>query len=339
MQLENRTRFTAGHYSLADNTGVPILQTIVKATYAFAITGEVSLAPRQEPIKLSDCYTGEPGTSSIEYASDFSFDKQATDIVLVGCAYPPERNIPETFVSLRVGYIYREVAVFGNRQWKRRLGIPVLTAPKPFDRIPLRYEYAFGGSDTSHNDSKHHEFEAHNPVGKGFTARKSAMKLTDLPVPNIEDPEDCITVPCERPTPRGFGSICPSWQPRLAHAGTYDDTWRKERMPLLPHDFKKEFFNTAHTDLIYPGFIDGGEQVGITGTFPPRQSVVSFLLPTHHLACSVETYDSAEPHTLQLKTDRVHFDTERMSFLIVASGTLRIDTLQSVKKTIVEEAS
>jgi hypothetical protein len=211
-----------------------------------------------------------------------------------------------------------------------------LSRPEPFNQIPLRYENAFGGGDTTDEDPINHEFEQRNPVGKGFRGKTSRIPVAKLAVPNIEDIDNRIVNPADRSVPQGFGYIGPAWQPRLSFAGTYDEAWHREQMPLLPPDFSSAFFNAAHPDLVYPGFVQGGEHVEILGTFPDRGEPVAFELPPCDVDCNVAFTDCAQSRSVILGIDRVHIDTTEKIIIMVAGAALSIENRFSVSSIIVE---
>ena len=62
-----------------------------------------------------------------------------------------------------------------------------------------------------------------------------------------------------------------------AFAGTYDEQWTNERMPLLPKDFDRRFFNAASEGLIASGYLKGDEAVSIENASP--RGTLSFDLP------------------------------------------------------------
>jgi hypothetical protein len=69
------------------------------------------------------------------------------------------------------------------------------------------------------------------------------------PLPWIEDPHALVRGPTDTPKPAGFGPWPENAWHRIAHAGTYDDQWRKTRSPLPPKDFHPRYFNCAHPQL------------------------------------------------------------------------------------------
>ena len=65
----------------------------------------------------------------------------------------------------------------------------------------------------------------------------------------------------------------------MGFAGTYDEKWRKERMPLVPADFDYRYNQAAPLDQIVPGYLKGDEQVKVAGLYEVEN--VAFELPGH----------------------------------------------------------
>ncbi len=78
----------------------------------------------------------------------------------------------------------------------------------------------------------------------GFCAPGRAFE-DGVSLPNLEDPADPLLRWGQIAAPAGFGFVSPDWEPRASLGGSYDETWRRERMPLLPGDFDRRFFNAA----------------------------------------------------------------------------------------------
>ncbi len=165
MQLDNTTPFAATPCAVADLDGADLLVVIVKATYALDGQGGMTLAGEQRPVELADVFSGEPGASSLAYASDLAVRKTATDVVLAGHAYAARPGDRESEVGVQVGAVRASARVFGDREWQSALGATRMSRPAPIDRIPLAYERAAGGTDTSPADERDHGYEARNPVG------------------------------------------------------------------------------------------------------------------------------------------------------------------------------
>jgi len=155
------------------------------------------------------------------------------------------------------------------------------TEPEPFESMPLVWERAFGGADTADEDPEKHDYEKRNPVGTGFVAAAKKERLEGLALPNLEDPEAAITSWKDRPAPAGFGFVGRGWEPRLGHAGTYDEAWQQNRCPLLPEDFDERYFNGGSPGLIASPHLEGGERVRLAGASP--DGVLGFTLPVRDL--------------------------------------------------------
>lgn len=291
-QLHNTTPFAATTVLLFDEAGVDTLYIMVKAT--FQIGNALTLADEQPPPSATDVYWGEPGRSSVKYATDTHLGKPATDIVMLGHACAPEKkSVIQLDVSLTVGKINKTVRVLGDRQWQDGR----ITAPAPFTTMALVYEKAYGGEHLI--DGEIDVAETRNPIGKGFAGARTMNEMNGMPLPNLEDPRRLICDFRNQPPPACFGFIAPHWQPRASFAGTYDDVWATTRAPFAPTDFDKRFFSMAHPDLIYPGFLEGGEPVVITNMHP--SGPIQFNLPQVNLVVriGVDGYTESPPFHLE----------------------------------------
>lgn len=315
MELVNETPFRAERVALLDVNGRDLLVVIVKGTFRLNGPHAPLVADIQVPIQIADVFNGEPGKSSVHYESDLCPRKPGTDIVLIGHAYPPRGRMPLVDVNLAVGPIRKSCRVFGDRTWKKdlmsRIGI---SAPQPFERMPLVYERAFGGQDQSAPNGEHHEQETRNPVGTGLVAKKSAADLSTVALPNIEDPARLISSRDDRPSPAGFGFIGRHWQPRLAYAGTYDEAWLKNRSPQLPVDFNERYHNGAHPDLVFQGRFTGGERVELQNGSPEGR--LGFPLPRAALEIIVVT-STLERTVLQPVVDTLVLEPDEKRMTMV----------------------
>jgi hypothetical protein len=269
LRIKNRTPFAATIIPFQDKLGVDAAAVVVKGTFAIRSSGGgPAIADEQLPIARSDTYYGEPGRSSVRSEADTCPRKPGTDVVLLGHAYGGVSSAESVDVELRAGPIRKLVRVFGNRlYYSSGTGFRISDAA-PVERIPLVYERAFGGEDTSNPDPAHHDWEPYNPVGVGLCAAQSQKDLDGQRLPNLESPAALIRGPRDRPTPAGFGFIARSWLPRRLYAGTYDDRWKLERCPLLPEDFDDRFHHGAPPDQVTPQPLSGGERIWASGVLP-----------------------------------------------------------------------
>lgn len=166
--------------------------------------------------------------------------------------------LPTLDLRVQVGPVDRTLRVFGTRVWEQTLlGGLAPSAPLPFESVPVKWELAFGGADFS--DPKRPLEEPRNPAGTGLV--RDASELLHKAVPQIEDPRDLLTSARSRPAPAGLGAIARHWAPRRAYAGTYDEAWKRDRMPLPPLDLDARFHQCAPPEMVAPAPLRGGEPV------------------------------------------------------------------------------
>jgi len=314
--LENKTPWAAEFLTATDAKGAETLVVLVQA--AFAIAGPRLLEPmaakEQPPIPLGGEWNGEPGRSSLRFEPQIAPAKPATDVVLLGHAYPARPGDLEADVGFHVGPVGKTVRAVGDRVWLGFAG-EIASKPKPFERIPLVYERAFGGWDRSHANPARHACEARNPVGVGF---RSGPWREGMRLPNLEDPRRPIRASTDTPPPAGFGLLCPDWQPRSRYAGTYGEAWMETRMPLLPDDFNPRFYNSAHPDLVAPGHLRGDEEVAVVNASP--MGPLRFRLPGLGLPRIRVALHSGSAPELSVRLDTVTVDTDRNRVLLLWRG-------------------
>lgn len=281
LEIQNRSPFGAALVPGRNTHGLDFVTLVVKGT--FDIDSELTAAEEQVPIVYADEHYAEPEDSSVRIASDVLPATGATEVALIGHAYADESDQTSAQVEVAVGPIHKSLRISGDRVWSKTLGVLRTSTPMSFERIPLTWERAYGGRDTSHRKQEKHDWERCNPVGRGFAVRKS-QQLDGLPLPNIEDPSHLLTSPPRRPPPAGLGFIGPDWQPRVGYAGTYDESWEKERCPLLPLDFDERFYHCVPPDRVVQPALRGGEPVYLRGV--AREGPVAFELPEVDLRCA-----------------------------------------------------
>ena len=258
--ITNKTPFAAERCWVRDKDGAEVWLVAVKGTFIIDPDGTLHLAEEQEPVRMPPEFRGDPSETSLLYDSDLVHKKNATDVLVHGHAYAPGgRPTAQVDVTLKLGPIQKTLRVIGDRLWKNSVLGLTMSKPEPFTKMPLTYERAFGGTDTRSENPKDHGWEPSNPVGRGFATR--AEHLLDTPVANVETPNRPIKQWKDRPPIAGFGPIAGHWSPRIELAGTYDERWEKERLPLLPEDFDERFHQCAPVDQQVPGLLRGGEQV------------------------------------------------------------------------------
>ena len=312
LQIDNRTPFNAALAVFADPRGVETAYVAVKAAFDLGAEG---LQPSARPVPLlpGDVFWGDPETTGLRAAGELTLCKPATDIAMLGHAVAPHEGQRAMPVSLRVGAVASTLLVAGPRRWQRRGLQWKPSEPAPFERVPLRWELAFGGFERVSDGAVAREFEPRNPVGRGFIGRRESA-FEDRPLPQIEHPDDRLEDPRQRCTPVGWAPIAPFWAPRRGYGGTYDAAWQQRRAPFLPKDFDERFLQTAPPALIAPGYLQGGEPVRVAGC-RPRGEVLAFDLPHCSLATVFRFRGGEQAVALRLDSVIVEPDLPRLQMV------------------------
>ena len=304
-EIENRTACAAETLFSNNERFQPIVTPIVKASYFIGQDGSLEFAyDQQVPVDLKGEFVGDPENSSYIYEPECAFIKPSTDVVIIGDAVSPRGAVPELDVTIEVGSLRKHLKIFGDRYWVPNATCYYATEPDNFERLPIIWENAFGGWDR--RNPQNPQFEARNPVGKGFYIAENDPGDAPLPLPNIEDPRQLIRKISDRPQPAGSGYTLPQWQPRAAYAGTYDQAWEQHLSPRLPKDFDRRFFNGASPGLIAPDYLRGDEPVVIRNM--TEDGLLSFYLPgVRPPQCSITLRHAR--HTVNLFLDTVIIST------------------------------
>lgn len=318
--IENQTPLALIHLFLLDEEGRMLLVVLAQATY--------TLSAGDAPLKLADeqpapsiegeLWGRDAEVSSYKCEPVFAFIKPATDVVLIGHAQQGYRMVSELSVVFRAGPVGKVIRVIGDRTWVKSAGSISPSPPLKFDRMPLQYERAFGGWDKSAGDPSRYAFEPQNPVGTGFRASSSSPFQEGIRLPNLEDPSDPVRNWGQSVRIAGVGFTSPNWQPRASFAGTYDEAWQKHRMPRLPKDFDRRFFNAASPGLIAPGYLLGHEPVLLENA--SHLGRLSFRLPGRTPPrCRVELANTSDAMP-ELKLDTVVVDADQSRLMLQFRG-------------------
>lgn len=321
MELINRTPFQSIIFVDVDHRGSQTLVLVIKATYDLAGDAPPVRSAQQRSLTFADMFNGEPGASSLLYEADSNWGREGTDVAFVGYAYPMRERDREVQAMLRVGPLVKSAHVFGDRRWTSRLGLPQLSGPDPFDRVPLVYERAFGGCDDTVPREDASRAEVRNPVGRGWRARRSSKTANEITPPNIENPRQLIRSIDDRPAPAGFGFVAKAWQPRCSFAGTYNDAWQSDRMPLLPADFDRRFYRASSEGLFAQPCLSGGEEVEMVGLSSARWQ--RFALPRvgFHATFGID----AEVTLIEMNLDSLLIDGAHSKLVLAWHGNASID--------------
>lgn len=314
MKLLNNTKFTyaptAGRLNFPNHS----LTHIIKATFDLVPNGKAKIADDQLLPTGDEFFPDdEEQTGSLFYESDFAYIKPKADVLLVGkCHTPKQQAMSACPVSLSVGEYSKELAVYGNRFWKKVLINAEMSEPHSFTEMDLRYERSFGGKD-----------HKNNPVGRGACKEDVTIADNVLPVPNIQDPEDMVTSPFQKKFPAGFGALNRTWRHRSEKLGTYNNKYQKTRWPWFPDDMQQDYFNAAPPDQQFKGFLKGDESL-VFENLHPKLSQYKSQLPGLRLRCFIRTVDSETKkrhfEEVDLNLDTLWVDMEAEKLVLVWRG-------------------
>jgi hypothetical protein len=253
---------------------------VSRMTLEFNSDGRLVLARRQEALLQTDTYYGEANKSGVIQESDLAPFKPRCDVIVIGEAYAPAGKPASRFeAGIRISrntipIVDKSLMITGPRQWRKRYFRGwSLSQPTSIVSLPLRYEFAHGGSASQ-------TVCLTNPIGCGYSDSTDLKRRRSrvMPAAQIESPKNPIRkFKTEYPV-EGFGVMAKTWQPRLQRAGTFDDAWLKTRHPRLPRDFDMAYWNGAHPDLQVP-WLRGDEQIELSQLTPEGSFV--FDLPGH----------------------------------------------------------
>jgi hypothetical protein len=275
--LDNQTPYAAERNWTRDKDGIHQWVVAVKASFDISLDGTLRLQDVQPPPILAPDYHGEPGASSLRFDSDLLAVKPCTDVVVDAHAHSPNgRQASSVDVSLRIADVHKRLRVFGERvYYKAPAGGLTTSSPRPFGSRPIRYEYAYGGSDTADPNPSNHGHDPRNPIGVGFALDPN--RLVHKPAPSVEYPSGDAA----KMGPAGFGPIDSAWLPRRALAGTYDASWEKTRKPLLPLDYDAKYAASSPADQRPANPLRGGELVELVNLTAAGR--LRFALPRIYL--------------------------------------------------------
>lgn len=352
-QIDNRSGLPHAWFEKLGPGGQTFDVLAVRGTFDFAAHGQrLTLATQQTPIVFGDEYIGlpedNPLKSVLSREGDLVLFKPATDVYLTGTAQAEHHALTaEWLAAMRVGPVRKGLRLHGSRYFERRMGGWRLTPAELTTAVPLDYRKSFGGSYStlaSESASPEHVYKLDNPAGCGWLpdanalselskpARKQIAALISgikrLDAPQIESPDCPVTHPSQASAAQGFAPLARWCEPRLRHAGTYDDAWREQVYPDLPDDFDPRFYQSAPPDLICDGHLDGDEPVMLAGLLPEGRA--EMRLPGLVVLAST-TGASGRKRAGNLVLDTVALDLDARQATLVWRGTFdRTDAVREI---------
>jgi hypothetical protein len=237
--------------SAVDPASKPILSVLCKRTYEVLPDGRVVLAAQQQPLVQEPEFDKEKPHLLLRDSDLYPF-KPLTDIVVRGHAY--SGGHPSFKAAVQVDKWRKEIAVFGDRRCTLgRDGRVIFSAPAFAEKIPIRYDRAYGGLDVVAERTLGNPLSAlkefidpsldlsvsspniypRNFTGVGYLIQATKEAVDSLVLPNLEDPIDYLSP--DRlavgspgrwplmPMPQAFDWVNFGTFPRLAYMGIVHD--------------------------------------------------------------------------------------------------------------------
>ncbi|WP_433936755.1 DUF2169 domain-containing protein [Sorangium cellulosum] len=271
--------------------GAERLTVVVKATFSLIHERCAELAAAAD---LARSDQPREGWGSLDEACETAPYLPSAGVLVRGHACAPAG---ETATSLSV-----RVALFRDDRWVLNKVLHVFgdytraaPSPRPFSRVPIVYERAYGGP---HVDA--------NPVGVG----------ADAALPSIVDPAD--------PTrPAGFGPISRRWAPRR-HLLARDQAPDRP-VPELDAGFDFRYFHAAPPDQQIE-FLRGDEWIFLEGLHPHYPWLRSSLPSARGLArlyrAGAGGEDNGQP--IELVADTLSIDADRLLCSLIWRGNVAL---------------
>lgn len=218
MKLYNRTPIPARLFIAELGEDEPRIGTLI-AKVTFRIDAGSPVLDQDSPFPVFDQDEETPlGLLPRDDLPRFTDD---FEVLVLGCAHAPRGTaVQAQAVSCRVGDTVRTLYVYGDREW-----LPAdaqgmhrsISAPLPFERMPLTWDRAFGGSTPVlvAEESPMIVGDPRNLAGRGFDPAPAAESLRDAglaapgfprfdtrrPLPNLEDPQRPVQAWTDAPDP------------------------------------------------------------------------------------------------------------------------------------------
>ncbi|MBW2527609.1 MAG: DUF2169 domain-containing protein [Deltaproteobacteria bacterium] len=283
---------------------------------------EEALVPAadQQPLLLDTDERFEPG--------DAQFLRRGVSVTASGFVYPRSGPAPSATASLAVGDATRRVEAIGPRVWHRRGASGTLspTSPRPFSRIEMRWEHAYGGlvpepakiievDGEATIVPEHPTAYPQNLDGMGFFLR--AEQAIDQPLPLLEDPDQLIERWDDRPLPTCLAP-CPLWCGVRAQGfiDPEDDKVDLDRLDLLTgRACPRQVFEE----------VPAGTMIRLEGMRPQGERL-SFPVPA--APCTVDVEIGEEQQRVGMLLDAIDIDAEKARVRFVFRRLFRYGLVQ-----------
>jgi hypothetical protein len=319
MDLVNTTRLPAAVFrTCTANIDNMEAVFVVRVTYDWAMDAkEPTLTVAEE--QKHPVHAGPLETPYGNLMGDMAIATGGTD-VMVHAICRPGAKIDRAQVSVEAGSADRPalrsgIMVFGTRRWKKEGKSFSITKPEAFDEMPLDLTHAFGGKDTWDLLEVAHPG---NPIGKGYNHTDENTDGRELP--NVEDPKALIEKWTDQPDPAGIGPA------PLLYPGRTKGNLKHRPDGTITH-ISPRIYNSAFADLIYPGWMEPGQRVTVTGVRPKTLGVV---LPKERPIARVEFNDKRTEEAMDIS--QVLLDVEARQVIMTYRWPFRYKFIPTQKR-------
>lgn len=281
---------------------------IVKATFGLVHGGPARLIAPVGLARSDKHHDGSPA-SSLEEASEIAPYLPCGGVTLRGHAHAPSgKTVPAMSVRLAIyrdrPLIEKTLHVFGDRTRTSQSS----SNPVPFQRVPIVYERAFGGSSVDEN-----------PVGVGADPAGRSL-------PNIVDPTDPRR-------PAGFGPISRYWGSRKRLLGGAERRSLEAPVAEIPDGFDWRYFLAAPADQqLEP--LAGDEWIVLDGLNASLPRLQARLPSARGLArWFASTPQGPGPMTaIELAADTLVIDSDRQLCSVIWRGNFPVEGPEAARR-------
>ena len=321
MEVVSECPLTVGSVLWQSGPRAWTLTVVAKAT--FALAPDLSpLAVTQEPVHERDRHWEDDPSRSLAVASDLVPFKRRAEVMVVGHAHahaPGRDGVASLVARLAIASIDKGVEVRGDQHFTRE---GRLSEPRRFKRMPLRWERAAGGPDSS------------NPVGvlTGTDARFDTWGR--CPLPNLVPIGTVSASPYDPIEPIGYGPIAPRWPgraTRLAGLGAGFDPARLHAAPL-PEQLDAAYFDAAPRDQQIT-MLDGTESLLLEHLHPHDRVLTTRLAPVRPQA--VFEWGRGRTLDIGLACDTLVIDADSGLATLAFRGHIALDNPQRAGRIVV----
>lgn len=317
----------------------PIFSVLVKRSYSIK-NGVLERKDTDNEFRKIDKYydDGDPEWSTVQYEYDLAPYKPYIDVVVIANAYAGDAEAQSMSVSVKIGNREKKLTITGDRVCHyRKNASPIFSDPIPFKKMEIRYDNAYGGIDEESNPDIPFHYPR-NFTGKGVALLNTKERVQNLPLPNIEDPNDLLLPERviigtpekwhKQPIPQGLGWCQRSCYPRSALLGSYPlytevgVVTPEEKMGMLPKNhialakqfrlpsYDAYFNNGASVGMLFKK-LKGNEKVSLTGLTP--EGLLEFHLPNERPNIKLdiglgEQQLKSKLHTVSIRPDDLEID-------------------------------